>query len=45
MSNYPALKKENIKMLEKVREVIAEQLSIDPSTITEETKFKEKPNL
>ena len=28
-------------MLEKVREVIAEQLSIDPSTITEETKFKE----
>ena len=41
MSNYPALKKENIKMLEKVREVIAEQLSIDPSTITEETKFKE----
>ena len=41
MSNYPAIKKENIKMLEKVREVIAEQLSIDPSTITEETKFKE----
>ena len=29
-------------MLEKVREVIAEQLSIDPSTITEETKFKEE---
>lgn len=28
-------------MLEKVKEVIAEQLSIDPSTISEETKFKE----
>ena len=28
-------------MLEKVREVIAEQLSVDPATITEDTKFKE----
>lgn len=28
-------------MLEKVREVIAEQLNVDPATITEETKFKE----
>jgi len=28
-------------MLEKVKEVIAEQLSIDAATITEETRFKE----
>lgn len=28
-------------MLEKVKEVIAEQLNVDPATITEETKFKE----
>ncbi len=28
-------------MLEKIKEVIAEQLSIDPTGITEETRFKE----
>ncbi|MDD3204857.1 MAG: acyl carrier protein [Lachnospiraceae bacterium] len=28
-------------MLEKVKEVIAEQLNVDASTITEETRFKE----
>ena len=36
------VKKEGIKiMLEKMREMIAEQLSVEADTITEETSFKE----
>lgn len=40
MSNYPN-EKENITMLEKISEIIAEQLSANAAEITEETKFKE----
>lgn len=33
--------KENSKMLERVIEIIAEQLSVDAASITEETSFKD----
>ena len=33
--------KENTKMLEKIKEIIAESLGTEISTLTEETSFKE----
>ena len=33
--------KENEKMLEKMKEIIAEQLNVDPEEITEATSFKD----